>query len=638
MQIKEIVLYGPEGKSKRSIKFHLDSINIISGPSKTGKTALINIIEYCLGKMESEIPKSSYFDLVSWYGLLLSFNKDYLFIARRAPSNIKTINNFFIDSGIKETPNYMPRKGNAMRATLLKILNEKLGIVEMLPYGSDDRSFSINIRHALFYSFQDERDIMSKKYLFHDQNNYFVEQDMKKTLPYFLNVMENDDYNIRKKIERLNNRLSDINNIIGEIEAKRQNRAQDIQFFVSQLKYFDLIPNTFEVDDKNNREITEILNEIVSNWKPTNFQMNVPNIKLEDIQKRLRTLRAQLEDKVFEKDTLSTFLNENDSYRQKLDEQKDRLETINLFDDVVHLPHNNKCPFCHNQLKENNVLLEKLEEYLHIVKANIKTVNEEKSVVEEKYDLLVNEIGELYTEISKEETILKELTSNKENQIIYDNNIKISLLLGNIQYWLKHLPIDVDLNTYESEKSYLTDKISKLTDQISMDEYESRLDSAISKINILLNHYAQILDLEHSEDFLRFDINKMTIVSEKQNSSTALYEMGSSENFLGYHLITIFSFHEYFVKNNSPTPRFLFLDQPSQPYFPKEKESETIEDNDLKSLKSIYEFIFKMKKLDHFQIIVTDHADLEMKMFQDSVVCKWTEVDKLIPAEWIESN
>ena len=50
-QILDIVLYSKKGES-RVVQLQPGALNIITGASKTGKTALIEIIDYCLGSSE----------------------------------------------------------------------------------------------------------------------------------------------------------------------------------------------------------------------------------------------------------------------------------------------------------------------------------------------------------------------------------------------------------------------------------------------------------------------------------------------------------------------------------------------------------------------------------------------------------
>lgn len=47
--IKRIILYSHEGE-KRVLRFRVHGLNIITGVSKTGKSAIIDIVDYCLGR------------------------------------------------------------------------------------------------------------------------------------------------------------------------------------------------------------------------------------------------------------------------------------------------------------------------------------------------------------------------------------------------------------------------------------------------------------------------------------------------------------------------------------------------------------------------------------------------------------
>jgi len=83
-QILKIVLYGNSGET-RILPFRTDSVNIITGASKTGKSALIDITNYCLGRRTSSIPEGVILENVSWFGLHLSRGQEEMFVARRNP-------------------------------------------------------------------------------------------------------------------------------------------------------------------------------------------------------------------------------------------------------------------------------------------------------------------------------------------------------------------------------------------------------------------------------------------------------------------------------------------------------------------------------------------------------------------------
>ncbi|HEX8367292.1 MAG TPA: hypothetical protein VF604_01875 [Pyrinomonadaceae bacterium] len=81
-QILEIVLYSHNGQ-RRVLPFKLGQTNIITGKSATGKSALIEIVDYCLGRGECNVPEGVIRDTVAWFGLKLQFPTGQIFIARQ---------------------------------------------------------------------------------------------------------------------------------------------------------------------------------------------------------------------------------------------------------------------------------------------------------------------------------------------------------------------------------------------------------------------------------------------------------------------------------------------------------------------------------------------------------------------------
>lgn len=75
MQIQELVLYGRNGKV-RHLPFSLGTVNIITGKSKSGKSAVGDIIDYCMGGSSCNIADGVVRDTVDWYGLLLQFEDE----------------------------------------------------------------------------------------------------------------------------------------------------------------------------------------------------------------------------------------------------------------------------------------------------------------------------------------------------------------------------------------------------------------------------------------------------------------------------------------------------------------------------------------------------------------------------------
>ena len=116
--------------------------------------------------------------------------------------------------------------------------------------------------------------------------------------------------------------------------------------------------------------------------------------------------------------------------------------------------------------------------------------------------------------------------------------------------------------------------------------------------------------------------------------------MGSGENWVGYHLIGHLALHEWFTQRDRPVPRFLFLDQPSQVCFPPEKDVDgsmaLIEEDDRLAVSRMFRFVFDVVAgvSPGFQIIMTEHADINEDWYQDSVVERWRGGLALVPTDW----
>ena len=56
IQIRAVVIYSHDGRH-RVVPFEPGRVNIISGDSRTGKSAILGIIEYCFGASEIDVPE-----------------------------------------------------------------------------------------------------------------------------------------------------------------------------------------------------------------------------------------------------------------------------------------------------------------------------------------------------------------------------------------------------------------------------------------------------------------------------------------------------------------------------------------------------------------------------------------------------
>jgi DNA repair ATPase RecN len=78
--ISDIVLFSEIGE-KRHLTF-VNGLNIISGDSKTGKSALIEIVDFCLFSKRSTIPVGKVTDWTDIFSVVYKLGDKQLIIAR----------------------------------------------------------------------------------------------------------------------------------------------------------------------------------------------------------------------------------------------------------------------------------------------------------------------------------------------------------------------------------------------------------------------------------------------------------------------------------------------------------------------------------------------------------------------------
>lgn len=158
-----------------------------------------------------------------------------------------------------------------------------------------------------------------------------------------------------------------------------------------------------------------------------------------------------------------------------------------------------------------------------------------------------------------------------------------------------------------------------------------------------MSEWSRRLKLEHSESPIGLDLKELTVVAYRESGKIPMSEMGSGENWVGYHIVSHLALHQWFVQKNRPVPSFLMLDQPTQVYYPPDMRNsadltlqDIPKDEDRQAVVRLFSLIFEIVEAlsPKFQVIITDHADLTDEWFQHGVVQRWRNGVRLIPSSW----
>src|ERR1700730_6668569 len=96
-EIARIVLWPKDStKSVRSVTFEPGRLNIISGVSRTGKSAIIPIIDYCLGSDKCTIPTRIIRQKTAWFGVVVHTAEGEMLFARREPETQQATDDMYV--------------------------------------------------------------------------------------------------------------------------------------------------------------------------------------------------------------------------------------------------------------------------------------------------------------------------------------------------------------------------------------------------------------------------------------------------------------------------------------------------------------------------------------------------------------
>jgi hypothetical protein len=224
-----------------------------------------------------------------------------------------------------------------------------------------------------------------------------------------------------------------------------------------------------------------------------------------------------------------------------------------------------------------------------------------------------------------------------------DANARRGRVIGRISLWLESIEDGDETSSLRSREEDARQKVSDLESELDPAEKEERLDSIMNLMGIEMTKWASELGLEYSGNPVRFDPKRLTVVVDA-DPPIILTRMGSGRNYLSYHLITHLALHTHFRVHNRPVPGFLFLDQPTLGFYPRERKSEMsgslsmLDDDDRVAVHQIFTFIFShAAEIPDFQVIITDHANLDDENFQAALAEEeWVVGKALIPQAWLE--
>ncbi len=623
-------------------------LNLITGRSSTGKSSLIEIFDYCMASSEDTIPHGVIKNHAKLFFVWMVIGETEYIIGRDAAGkefyivdnpiedDIWQLSTDIFDNHDYKKDDYKIQLGILFgidaqnTAETVEQLNDKRkgaqrpSVRNMMPFILQHQNLVAN-KQALFYRFdqKEKRDETIDQFKvfagFVDANYYALSVEASL---------------LQEKIGRLEKRLSKAQEDIHET----YNRLLD------DISVYSEITGGSILEDLTEEKFTE---------NPESFRNEIENldyfeIKIDPSNKPQLDKYRKLES---EENKLMAQLRETQLHLEEVIGSIDYIETYKNALEATHNPKSvsinySVCPFCHqhtehtlNEAKGLANAISNLNDELKNIPSIIRPLHEEKIRLQEEVEEIKGKLGEV--DKAKDE-LAEIIEALKQNYSLQKQAYKtIYKILSRIDLASNETLKELQQNIY-TLRLELNQKLAGL----NVYNLDQKMALAGRGIRQSMAQYRKTINFEASLDdySLVFDLEKFELYFQKGMNEYAekkyLRAIGSGANWLNAHLCLFLALADFFYTHKKSTvPSILFLDQPSQVYFPAQKdtgdefnpEESGIGkiDEDMKAVNRIFSLLYDFCKKhgNGIQIIVTDHAD-DLKIegledFEEIVRARW---------------
>ena len=641
LQLRCVSVYSHEGE-RRDVEFKLGALNIVTGASKTGKSALLDIVDYCWGRDECTIPEGEIRKSVSWFALHIDNNGERILLARENPGPAgRASDKIFFTRGVEEMPAdasgfYKNVTSDGLKAQLSAVLgiSENIHIPQE---GSTRLPLEASSRHAILFCLQAQDEIANRRFLFHRQGEQFMPAAIRDGLPYFLGAVDERHVLTLKRYQDARARLRKMERELAESRALSDQSSSTVQSLLSEARRAGLLPSDAAAADTESA--VGLLRQAAAPLPLNVTAIDDPGNDLDRLENTRRELRDQLQDVREEIAEVQRIGREASEFESEVREQDARLASIGL---LTASGVSDVCPFCESHLEVPVPSVTEMRESLTGLEFQLALVRRDAPRLQERLAALETRRADTEDQLRNAQRQIAERIQENERLRIQQNDLaEQARVAGRIAYYLENVRTTAVGSSLQRAIETLLAEIAELEKALDDDELQQRLDTALNLVNLDLTKHARTLGLEHANNPLRLDRKALTVVADTVDGPITLAQMGSGENWVGYHVAAHLGLHTLFRQRNRPVPGFLMLDQPSQVHYPPERDNEgkldDLNDEDQAAVKRLFEVMWRYCSAPgaDMQIIVADHVELLEQWFRDSISERWRDGIALVPAAWL---
>lgn len=643
MQLREILLWNEAtaGSDPRRLQFRLGELNVISGESRTGKSALIDIVEYCLGRDTFGMPVG-FRGAVAWYGLIMRFDDgSEAFVGRPSPrpgkaSSSQAMLEFGTDL---QAPEPQDLRINADTARVRAELSARLGIADAAADrpGTLQAPLQPHIGHASWLCMQGQTEVGNNDLLFHRATEPRVLADLQTLMPYFLGAVTVGDAAKHRQLSQARRTVRRLQRDLDAAVAERDRIDVDLRAMLAEAHAQGLTDTDPTPADLDYASAVEALDAA---RRPPTVPPPDPSGRSAALARRRAELRREVRGLAERRELLQDSAAGEQGYLGAVGAEVDRLASVESL--PPGRPVTDTCPLCDSRLDRPDRAVEQMQSRLTQLREELGHAPTTRARRTALLSDVATRTAAAREELQALDAALDQLAStNRDN----DDDTARTFTRGRVDLFLDRL-VRTDATSVGALEGALATAqtgAAALEDELDPDDARDRLAERLAVVGTRLASMAQQLGIEHADERPRLDLKKMTVVAQTPAGPAALPNIGSGANWVGYHVATHLALHEHFTLERRPVPRFLVLDQPSQAYYGGEAAppefGEWRGDTDNGAVRQLLTLVAEFCDRMHgrMQVIVTDHAWFPDPWFQQALVEEWRDGAALLPASWIRA-
>jgi len=595
-----------EGVAPKNYEFVPGKINVVTGDATTGKSSFWSIIDYCLLSGKVNIPNTIY-EKVEWFGIRFTLKQKEVSIIRRSPNNGGVAAEVLYGEG-----SFPEKFENITQVAKVKaLLDQEFAITDSLrfPYGKESSkvSFNLSYRHFLIFNALTETVIGAPETYF--DTTFFGREEFDNALKHVFDLVigVNDMENIKanERLKEIENELKKIQSQAKTNEAKAKQFDSDVYSIFGKCKQHNFIEYSQVYESLD--EALALINEVIQNTKATAANENLFS-ELDALNRQKNLLQANI-------NAVTQYQKEFADYRKNLTKSADSLQPIQ---------------FLNQHLSEQLVDSYETKLFLDELETSLTGIKDSLSKNLAAPPKVSDDLNEFRSQLHAVNKRIEDLNVVHKNFVAQGQKF---IALGEIKYQFEQIlkreqpkPIDAErLNNLNDEKERLL-KVPIEASQLKRSMQTLLNESIQRNFNLLSSLPA------YKNSRVDFNTDRMILQLYPNEQLFPLDNVGSKSNYMFMHLCVYLGLHEHVINiQQEHVPQFLFIDQPSIPYYAGDNQKGNDDRSKLLDafslLNDFVQYISEVKKKS-FQIFMVEHAPKEY--WEQSNLTNFHTVDEFI--------